>query len=152
MALFSSQSVKRLDIPNQPGVWLDIRTALTVGMKQRTLSAATKLRMSDGGDAQFDAFAYKQALLREIVVGWADSTPVTPGSIDNLDPDVAEYVLEQFEALSAPRTEEETAFLGNSSSVGQQPSPPSTPPAPGPETSATSPSSNGFETEVLSPA
>lgn len=152
MALFSSKNTKRLELPNDPGLWVEIRTALTVGMKQRTLSAAMTLRVSDAGDASFDAFAYKQALLREIVVAWADPLPVTPSNVDELDPDVAEWVLEQFEALSAPRPEEETAPLGDNSSDGLLPATLSTPPAPGPESSTTSRSSNGLKTEVSSPA
>jgi len=120
-------------------------------MKQRTLSAAMKLRVSDAGDAQFDAFAYRQALLKEIIVSWADPTPVTASSVDDLDPDVAEWLLDQFDALSAPRSEEETAPLDASSSSGPEPPAPDIQAADSPMSSLISSSSNGLRTEVSSP-
>jgi len=119
-------------------------------MKQRTLSAAMTLRVSDAGDAQFDAFAYRQALLKEIIVSWADPTPVTAASIDGLDPDVAEWLLDQFDALAAPRTEEETAPLDASSSSGPEPPAPDIQAADSLTNSLTSQKFNGSRTEASS--
>jgi hypothetical protein len=119
-------------------------------MKQRTLSAAMTLRMADDGNATFDAFAYRQALLHEIVVGWADPAPVTPAAIDDLDPEVADFLLDQFDALSAPRTEEETAPLGESSSSGPAPHPLGRPAEDSLKSSDISPSFSGSRTEASS--
>jgi hypothetical protein len=151
VALFTSQTNKRLDIPDEPGQWVEIKTAMTVGMRNRALSAAMTLRMSDAGDAQFDAFAYKQAQLKEIVVAWSDSRPVTPAAVEDLDPEMADWILAQFDALSAPRTEEETAFLGGSSTDGSPQEPPSTAPAPGQTSSPTPAKSSGSEAITGSP-
>jgi len=146
VALFIPQNTKRLDIPDAPGQWVEIRTALTTGMNSRMLSAAMRLRVSDNGDAQFDAFAYRDAKLKEIIVAWSDPRPMTPANVDDLDPAMADWIVEQFDTLAAPRSDVEKNASSSGSTAGPEPTTPASNPVPGPQNSPTSTNSVGSGT------
>ena len=141
MALFIPHTTKRLTIPESDD-WVEIRTALTVGMRQRIMAASMSVRISDN-DPAVDVFAFRTATLKEIITAWSDPAAVTPEAIEALNPEIADWLTGQFDALAGGRSEQEKKASTSASSAGPQTSPPSAEPPRGPESSAISPSLAG---------
>lgn len=122
MAFLNPQVTKRIDLPDQPNEWVEIRTVLTQGIRQRALSAGMRMSLI-AADRVVDLWAYRTQLLKDIIVTWSDPTPVSPEAIEGMPPAIADFIAEQFEAGTQGRSEEEK----NSSSDDSKSGPSQTP-------------------------
>lgn len=121
MALISSQT-KRLIIPESfgfgPNEWVELKTVLTAGMRRRVMSRSMHVSLNNFGGADVsaamddvDLFGYRTALIEEVVVAWSDPAPLSPEALEDLPAPLQDWLAEQFDALVAGRTAEQTAFL-----------------------------------------
>jgi len=116
------------------GDWIEISVGWNAGRRQRVESAGNK-SIYDPAVGRFvitgDVFARRLALAQDVVVAWSDPTPVTPEVLrDNLDPAVHDWICNEFDRLSAGRSEDAEKNSGTASS-------------PGPSAAQTSPANSG---------
>lgn len=115
MALFSTQKIQRLTLP-ESDQWVDIKTVLTAGMRQRIFAASMHVRVANTSETEIDALAFRNALIKEIIVAWSDERPVTPEAIDEgMSTEAIDWIAEQFDSIQVVRSAEQIAFLGSSS-------------------------------------
>lgn len=117
MAFLNPQVTKRIELPDNPGEWVEIKTVLTQGIRQRALSAGMKLSLNSE-EQHLDPWAYRRQLLADVVVAWSDPTPLSAEALDELPPSIADWLAEQFESLNAGRSEDEKNPSGASSTSG----------------------------------
>lgn len=117
MALLNPQITKRVELPDQPGEWIEIRTVLTQGIRQRALSAGMRMSLV-AADRVVDLWAYRMQLLKDVIVAWSDPTPVSAQAIEDLPPALADFIAEQFEAGTQGRSEDEKNPSSASSASG----------------------------------
>lgn len=89
MAL-TSQDIKRLDLPHEPGQWVDLRMP-----SLRMLHQMSKLD---------DSYESMVQLIASCVTGWSYDTPVSPESVWDLDAETAAVI---GKALNPSKTEDE---------------------------------------------
>lgn len=129
MALIASKNTQRLQLPETlPGVeagdWIEILTMWTSGMRRRIMNRTLNINLqvtgtnaaSSKSDVDVDVFASRQAVLEEIVVGWSSPEPVTPENLEQLRPEVQDWIAEQYDSLAAGRSDAEKKESSDSSS------------------------------------
>lgn len=103
--------VKRLEPPSslpgiEPGDWIEIRTIYTAGMRREVTRRGLKLHNGSVDDTM-DIFAYREALIEQIVAAWSDPEPVTPETLATLHSDVQDWLSREFDQLQNGRSPEE---------------------------------------------
>lgn len=127
MALFSAtDETHRIQLPADlplvtEGDWVDISIVYTAAMRRRIMRRSLTANPLNDADASFDAFAYRQAVLEEVVRAWSEKEPVSPDTLGQLRPEVQDYLLAEFNRLSSGRTEAEVNGSSSSSPVGLEP-------------------------------
>lgn len=93
MALIKDDTKVRLDIPHEPGEWIDIRPT----------------RNNDLLSINFDTdpFAGMMKLLDSVIKGWSYAEPVTPENVRMLDSVTTTWLSEELKKASGLRTVEE---------------------------------------------
>lgn len=104
------------------GQWIDILSTCSYGVRKKAMSAMLKPKAtgSTAGmnvNMDFDAGAFNDVLLKEMIVDWSftdesgNKVPVTSANIDNLAADIAQIVVEEIGRLNPQRSEEEKNAL-----------------------------------------
>lgn len=124
--MFASITTKRLDVPGHDGAWVEIRKLGWKKLREAsevasdTAYRAVKALGKEGFEAvrevtqeQIEAFkkdATQQldatVLLRAAVVGWSFDRKVSPETLDDLEPAVADWLVREIVALSVPPKDE----------------------------------------------
>lgn len=91
MALIKDDTRVRLDIPHEPGEWIEIRPMRN-----------SDLRTADLTDRRTALFS----LMDTLIVAWSYPEPVTPENIAQLDVDTTRWLDEQIPAVSGIRADE----------------------------------------------
>ena len=102
--------------------WIDILTMCSHGTKKKATAAMMKPSATGSSEADiklsadFNAGAFNDVLLREMIVAWsfidgdAQPVPVTPENIDRLASDITGLVLKEINALNpSPTVKEKNA-------------------------------------------
>lgn len=96
MALIDPKAVKRIEIPHEPGSWVEIRpiTARMFANVQR-----------DGKGESYSEITLR--LLNGCIAAWSYDAAVSPENIDNLDPVTMNFLDEQMNLTSGSLSAEE---------------------------------------------
>lgn len=137
MPIKQATVTKKLILPEtlpgvEPGEWVEIIAIETSEIRRKTLDTALQISVGASGVRELgvQAFAFRAALMREIVLAWSDPEPVTPENLGMMHPDIQDWIADEWNALTKARTPEEKKTLP----LELQPaSDPET--APGPESS-----------------
>ena len=116
----NKKDVHRIDLSD--GQWIDIMAMCSYGIRKKAISAmmrpsATSSNRDVRVNMDFDAGAFNDVLLKEMIVDWSftdesgNKVPLTPENIDNLAADIAQIVVEEIGRLNPQRSEEEKNAL-----------------------------------------
>lgn len=124
MTLTSRLGTKRLDVPNDPGEWIELRAVggrrLREAAAQKSRDALLQVRAAGGEIAELwqknakdtDTDTAKKDVLNTYdaltvcyvgIVGWSYEEKVKPATIDDLDSDTQDWAARQILELSLPR-------------------------------------------------
>jgi hypothetical protein len=70
--------------------------------------------------AEVDLFAWRAALVEEVVLAWSEPIPVTPEALETLSTEVQDWIAAEFDKLAGGRSEQEKKDLSASSSSGSR--------------------------------
>lgn len=113
MPLLTTVDTVRIDLP-APGEWVDVKSRLSAGERQRIAAASFRLRagLPKNGNVpegemelQYEAAAF--ASLEVGIQAWSFDVPVSPAAIRQLDGDSYDAIVARLNTLWAPRTEAE---------------------------------------------
>jgi len=105
----NTERIERLfpptDLPDiSEGDWIDINVGVFAARRQR-LTERSLIR--SGPESYVDGYSFNQALLEEVVRAWSDPSPVTPEALQTLHPHVQDWIVAEWQRLSAARSDEE---------------------------------------------
>lgn len=123
MAVIDPNERVRLDIPHEPGEWVELRP-LDAGVAMRV----TRVLKED----PYKTYGYE--LAREMLAGWSYATPL---DVEKLDARTLRWLLEAVNDASDLRSDDEKKVSETNSSDGSQPRPLSIEPELGPGSSVT---------------
>lgn len=124
MALIPKDSRIRLDIPHEPGEWIEIHP----------LTVRTVLDVSDASEKGAN-FGFE--LLRRSVMAWSYDGAVTEENLGNLDSETFTWLSRAINPASGERSDDEKKESAAPSPDGSTPQPTSTAPAPSRKSSGT---------------
>lgn len=96
MALIDPKEVRHVEIPHEPGEWVELRP-----ITSRIFATVQR----EGKGESYSEITLR--LLAGCIVAWSYDAPVTPENIDLLDPVTMNYLDEQMQKTSGSLSEEE---------------------------------------------
>lgn len=106
MALVQQSETTRLYPPTTlPGIkegdWVDVLSVYTAGMRRQAIkrSMTVTLGSDNKPSTDIDTMAFRQCLLELIIKGWSDEAPLTQANIEQMHPDVQDWIAEEYDRI-----------------------------------------------------
>ncbi len=124
MALVRDDDVIRLEIPHEPGDWIEVKRLLTGSDRDACLEASVQAAgsglSSNGAGPELQLTvrltAYNRTLLERVVKLWSYAEPVSPENLASLDEGTHDWLLGELGRLYPVRTAAEKKGSTKSSS------------------------------------
>jgi hypothetical protein len=120
MGFIDPKKITRLEVPNQPGEWVDVRRCT-----MRDIEEVNNSLLSAGKEASNTT--YRLELMSRLIVAWSDPAPVSIETLRNMDNQTFMWLDTASIMASGLREAEEKKASNDSSSPSSQPDAESSP-------------------------
>jgi hypothetical protein len=81
----------------------------TAGMRRQAIkrSMTVTLGSDNKPSTDIDTMAFRQCLLELIIKGWSDEAPLTQANIEQMHPDVQDWIAEEYDRIHSAMSEPE---------------------------------------------